>query len=889
MNTNKFIPEKENNLILFLIAFIVPTFLTMLVEWFIPKTELNLFFFIIAGILLGFTILGLLLSVGNSGYIWKLYSVITFFTAIGMLGEALSIKPTDINSQISVFLDIVNSLSISSILLTFLPLIIRKIPLFKVKKNGKRKTISKTYLILIVIAVMFQLITIISYNKYNSFLINLSGFLAIIMLVAPLVFSYIFFRRDRTDWRINYGKKNSTIEILSNTVNGNIFLSYLSIWIAMIVYLIELIITESLGINFEHTYGATITKLYPCLFLLITFVNDMRRTKIALRSTIIAEHEARHMAEKSQEKKREAERANKEKSTFLANMSHEIRTPINGVLGLAQIELDKNPPEDIRRSLEMIYSSGRSLLDIINDILDFSKIESGKIDIINAPYDFGSMINDTMILNVTRIGSKPIEFTAEIDPNSPAELVGDYVHIKQILNNMLSNAFKYTSEGYVKLGVRMDGRNIVFTMTDTGQGLSAESVAKLGEAYARFNENANVSIEGTGLGMNITRNLIDRMNGTLEVVSELGKGSTFTVTLPQEFSDNREIIGEDVADKLCHFSYVSARSVADVSEVVPMPHGNVLVVDDNATNLFVAEGMLAVYRLGISTAISGFEAIDMVNEGNVYDIIFMDHMMPKMDGVETVRRLRDGGYTAPIVALTANALSGIDKMFLENGFDGFIPKPIDKKTLNDVLVKFIPQSTDFAAETVTDDNMTPERRKKLTELFLLDANSALKVLPESADTDMNLFAITAHAMKSALANMGNSHLSERAKELEFADHDVIKAKLPEFLTELQAYVQELRSVSAENNGVGTVSTENVGTGAVSADNVESDTVSTGKIRQLITACEDYDEMTANSIMSEIKSQNPGNEILSALSEISLKIMVSEFEEAAEIAENLVNE
>jgi CheY-like chemotaxis protein len=323
-----------------------------------------------------------------------------------------------------------------------------------------------------------------------------------------------------------------------------------------------------------------------------------------------------------------------------------------------------------------------------------------------------------------------------------------------------------------------------------------------------------------------------------------------------------------------------------------MPYGKVMVVDDNATNLFVAEGLLSVYKLDITTVDSGFAAIDKINDGNVYDIVFMDHMMPKMDGVETVKKIRGGGYTAPIVALTANALSGAEKMFRQNGFDGFILKPIDKKALNDVLVTYIQEKyPDEAAKVpamlpLTADNAQPapadempdEYRKKLTEVFLLDAENALKILPETAnspnnrESDIKLFAITAHAMKSALANMGNHALSERAKELEFSaeDHKTINEKLPGFLDDLRAYVKELSLETTDESG----------------DETELDTLPTGKLEEFINACENYDEMTAEAILTEIMSLHLAKETKAALTVVSQKLMVSEFEEAAELAGEL---
>ncbi|MDR0974868.1 MAG: response regulator [Ruminococcus sp.] len=898
MEKNINLRKKDHSAWLFLIAFIVPTVIIIAYQILSDYTDTTFFYYIGAGFLLGCAVFGFVFAVGKSGNnaLWILYSPFALSGSINLLALTLYSTPLFYDNllydRIASYLYYIGLIFPQIILLAF-PFVINKVPFFVTKKNGKGKRPSIIYLfagfsgIVLLFDYVLQLIvdqflldeSSIYYAEgvklletYNEYALYLTVFGFWLMGFIPIVVLLRYFLRDRKVFIEANGRKNATIFILANTVNGNFLIADILYVCLYLVTLASLFIPDFsiTGIGFFIFYD-----LYPCLFLLIAFVNDMRRTKDKLRISI--------------ESEKEAERANKEKSSFLANMSHEIRTPINGILGLAQIELSKNPPEELQRSLDMIYSSGRSLLDIINDILDFSKIESGRIDILNIPYDFGSMINDTMLLNVTRIGSKPIRFTAEIDPHIPAEPVGDYVHIKQILNNLLSNAFKYTAEGEVKLSAKMNGLNIVFTVSDTGQGLSPESVEKLGEAYTRFNENANVSVEGTGLGMNITRKLIDKMGGTLKVSSELGKGSVFTVTLPQEYSDNKKLIGKEAAEKLQNFSYVSTRSTADLSEVSPMPYGKVLVVDDNATNLFVAEGLLSEYKLNITTVESGFEAIEKINEGNVYDIIFMDHMMPQMDGVETVKKLRGGGYSAPIVALTANALSGIDKMFLQNGFDGFISKPIEKKSLNEVLIKFIEKrypdkaaavKAKFQTDTDTDKLQTDKtapvdeksaREQKLTELFLIDAHKALETLPESAENDVKLFEITTHAMKSALANMGNLSLSRRAETLEYAgkanDKNTIALKAPGFIADLSKYVEELSpKESSEDSGVKTIPAE--------------------KADALIKAIEDYDEKSANAVIEEIKASNPGSEILSVLSEISLKIMVSEFDEAAELGAKL---
>jgi signal transduction histidine kinase/CheY-like chemotaxis protein len=384
--------------------------------------------------------------------------------------------------------------------------------------------------------------------------------------------------------------------------------------------------------------------------------------------------------------------ASRAKSQFLATMSHEIRTPLNAVIGLSEIELQNKTPSSSRENIIQIHQSGASLLGIINEILDISKIEAGSFELIPAEYETASFINDTVNLNMVRLGSKPINFVLKINGDFPAKLIGDELRVKQVLNNLLSNAIKYTDEGTVTLVIACSARSdttvrLIFTVQDTGMGIRAEDMGKLFTSYSQLDTGANRRIEGTGLGLAITKNLVEMMGGRISVESEYGKGSVFTAEIIQGV-DNASVLGEEAAEALSNFRYASERKGKNI---VPawLPHVHVLVTDDLPANLLVARGLLDPYGMRVDTAASGREAVEMV-KNHTYDIIFMDHMMHEMDGVETLTAIRkvDGYAHTPIIALTANALRGMREFYLEKGFQDYLSKPISPEALDKIINKF---------------------------------------------------------------------------------------------------------------------------------------------------------------------------------------------------------
>ncbi|MCL1844828.1 MAG: response regulator [Defluviitaleaceae bacterium] len=388
--------------------------------------------------------------------------------------------------------------------------------------------------------------------------------------------------------------------------------------------------------------------------------------------------------------------SNRAKSRFLARMSHEIRTPMNAILGTTEIELQNDILSPETESAFMrIHNSSTMLLGLINDILDLSKVEAGKMEIVPAVYEMASMIIDTVQLNIMYIGSKQIKFKLHVDENLPAYLVGDELRIKQILNNVLSNAFKYTSKGEVHLSfsaVPSDEKGAVvleIKVDDTGQGLTQEQLEVLQDEFERFNLERNRNVEGAGLGLSIAYQIAYLMDGEISVQSTPDVGSTFTVRLPQKIS-GKSLIGEKTAAALQNLEDTQkSLKRMEKLEREPMPYGRVLVVDDVESNLFVAKGFLTPYRLAVETVDSGILAVEKIRDGEVYDIIFMDHMMPQMDGIEATTIMREMGYNHPIIALTANAFHDMVDMFKENGFTDFAAKPININQMDAHLMRYI--------------------------------------------------------------------------------------------------------------------------------------------------------------------------------------------------------
>lgn len=589
---------------------------------------------------------------------------------------------------------------------------------------------------------------------------------------------------------------------------------FLALGITMVLFIrpqviVEYFVSTTLILVFMGLSETKIIEEFFGLQLYVTFVTMYAFAGVTIFFVVSSIRRYQMEMEEKNEIAREALEA---KSNFLANMSHEIRTPMNAIYGMAELLEERDFDKKEREYIATIKRSSENLLSIINEILDFSKVESGKMRIAEEPYQFNSMIQDVITIIEFRLKGKLIQLDCNISQEIPRELIGDEVRIKQILINILNNAVKFTNQGTVTLTIHWRGGNasadqeelgvLCISVKDTGIGISEDDLAKLFTAFGQINTKKNRNVEGTGLGLAICKELTDAMGGVIRVDSVLKQGSTFYVELPQKIADSAPC--NFIRDEDTIYTPTKDFQIDFIA-----PAAKVLIVDDNRVNRQVAWEMMKLFGFEAALAESGEEAIDRVKKHLItYDLIFMDHMMPFMDGVEATQIIRQlpGEYAqrVPIVALTANAINGVEQQFIDAGMNDYIAKPVKIGDLQKILKKWIPRHKQFPVgtsleeiEDINNKQAARDWKSMTTDMILeqldgIDTETGIKncagsqsayfeVLQTFAASnlanvlntyfekeDMENYSVTAHSIKGACKNIGAHDIADKAYSLERA-------------------------------------------------------------------------------------------------------------------------
>lgn len=498
----------------------------------------------------------------------------------------------------------------------------------KIKKGIT--TITNLFVIVVVILIFISPIKVINYDEILdvggiSYYISITGIIIAFIYLIILNIRYLLRNKDNI-------KKSIPFFVL--------------------------IILFGIGLLLRLHYPEIITETYCVAFALLVMYFTIENPDVKLLNQV----------ETARDK---AEKANAAKTDFLSSMSHEIRTPLNAIVGFSQAIQEETTLEAAKQDAKDIILASQNLLEIVNGILDISKIEANKMEISNTKYNIKTESENLYKLIKPRIGEKPIEFVMNIAPDVPTTLYGDKGKVKEIMTNLLTNAVKYTEQGEINLEIscinKNDNSTIIISVEDTGRGIKPEKIDKLFTKFERLDEDRNTTLEGTGLGLAITKRLVEMMNGKIIVQSVFGNGSKFTVYLPQKIIYDKEL------------------KVEPQKEVLNLVNKKVLVVDDNDLNLKIADRLLKKYNLQVDTCKSGYECLEKIKD-QIYDLIFMDDMMPKMSGTETLHIIQESPtFKTKVIALTANAIEGMKEKYIEEGFNDYLAKPIDKDELEKVL------------------------------------------------------------------------------------------------------------------------------------------------------------------------------------------------------------
>ena len=638
------------------------------------------------------------------------------------------------------------------------------------------------------------------FKKYGNIMIIWSTIIVILVICGDLKITYIdeVFEYTGTSLRACH------IATVSSAL----------LWVFMIIRIIKEFFTK----KYRTLQMLIIIGVVTIIITIIFPVYSFSTPAIAFITAVIfftMENPDATLITKLNEAKSVAEDANDAKTKFLSSMSHEIRTPLNAIVGFGQALAKEDISGTAKEEVQDILMASNTLLDIVNGILDIQKIESNKIELVNGEYNTKKIINEITSLINARIGSKPLDFKIIIDENLPAVLYGDSMRVKQVIINLLTNAVKYTEEGRILFQIRATNNQDICTLeaqvSDTGMGMTEEAVEQLFTKFQRFDVEKNVNIEGTGLGMAITKGLIELMNGDIKIKSKYGEGSTFTVTFDQK------IISQKLTEE-------EERETNKEVKAFNASGQTILVVDDNKINLKVAERLLKDYQVTVETTNSGSESIDKILDGKKYDLIFMDIMMPKMNGIETLENLKNiVGFNMPVVALTADVISGMEDKYISQGFDDCLAKPIVEEELYYMLKKFLKEQDgiDVGPITTKDLETTDEHNIELLENNSINVKAGLELLKDMSMYEMTLeeffnelqnklndlekfkdegslddYAILAHALKTEARYVGCNELGDIAYEHEMAgksqNGDLIVKKFDELKNEANRVYDVIR-------------------------------------------------------------------------------------------------